>query len=186
MNEILDLTDDYNKAMEEMEETEVDELTDLENQMYSMIDKKNEKLELGRTSLINMLEVTRDKFKTVNGTNHVYQAMLDAKLYKNFDCPNLICWANDIATNFAEEFDSLVNDITDENSIEDIQELFLDRFYTRKYKFDGATDFIDELIAIQMVREIDGTCNDLLEFQKVAEEEIDKVVQKIAELENAD
>lgn len=186
MREILDLTDDYNKAVEEMEETEVDELTDLNNQLDSMIEKMNEKLILGRTSLINMLEVTRDKFRTVNGTNHVYQAMLDSKLYKNFDCPNLICWANEIAVNFAEQFDSLVNDIADENDIEDIQKLFLDRFYTSKYKFDGATDFIEELVAIQMVREIDGTCNDLLEFKKVAEEEIDKVVQKIAELQNAD
>lgn len=187
MKEILDLTDEFNKAMEEMEETEVDELTDLKNQLCSMIDKKNEKIELGRNSLIDMLKVTCDKFMTVNGTNHIYQTMLDAKLYKNYNCNELLRKANIIAINFSKKFFAVIDRITVNTSIEDIQSNFMQEFFVEKFEYgNDVFDFINELIAIQMVREIDGTCNDLLEFEKVADEEIDKVRQKIAELENAD
>lgn len=180
MNKVIDMTDEIIN-----QEPEVDEVTELKEQVESMTKQMNDKLELGRNSLINMLKVTRDKFLTVNGTNHIYQAMLDAKLYKETDCDSLISIANDAALDFSDNIGEVVEEIGDDDSIEAIQKLFMNRFYLSEYKHRSKYQFIDELIAIQMVREIDGTCNDLLEFKKVAEEEIAKVQQKIEELENA-
>lgn len=181
MDKIIDMTEEI---FEPEPATERDELS---GQLSSMTEKMNEKLELGRNSLIDMLKVTCDKFKTVNGTNHIYQMMLDAKMDKTtYDIYELIEIANNIAHQFAYQFNDIVENINDENSIDDIQKIFMERFYEPEYKYEDLFGFIRQLVAIQMVREIDGTCNDLLEFKKVAEEEIAKVQQKIDELENAD
>lgn len=178
MDKIIDMTDEITNN-----DAEVDEINELSNQYISMVEKKTEKMNLGRKSLVEMLMVTRDKFRTVNGTNHIYQAMLDAKLYKNYKCSELLADANEIAESFADCFNKIVSEIDCRvHTIEDIQTIVMHHLYTSNFTYVEETDFIEELISIQMVREIDGTCNDLLEFERVADEEINKVYDMLYEL----
>jgi hypothetical protein len=165
-------------------------IKELEEKLDSMKADKEKKLTSAKEQLIGMLEVTVDKYRTATGTAEAVRVLR----FVVGDQDVHITWANRLAWDMAIETDK-VKEKAESLDYAEMDKL-CDGFYEKEFKADdsygGNIDcgtpgnsyyrLAFELMRIDLCRNISGAAEDMVEFIKRVDEEIESTEKKLAEL----
>lgn len=167
-------------------------IKELEENLESMKTDKEKKLASAKEQLIDMLEVTVDKYRTATGTAEAIRVLR----FVVGDQDVHITWANRLAWDMAIETDKV------KKKAESLDYAEMDKlcngFYEKEFKADdsyggnieyGTLDnsyyrLAFELMRIDLCRNISGAAEDMVEFIKRVDEEIKATEEKLAELKS--
>jgi len=158
-------------------------IKELEESIDSMKKDKEAKCKAAKDQLIDMLEVTVDKYRTATG---VAEALRVLRFTFGDDLAN-IADASELAIKMAEEALAM-RDKARELPYAKMDQL-CDGFYEKEFKCDerssdlsNAFNLAFEMMRIDLCRNVGGAAEDMVEFIKRTEEEIDKTGEKLKEL----
>lgn len=158
-------------------------IKELEDKIKSMKEDKEKKCKAAKEQLINMLEVTVDKYLTATGTAEALRILRFVDGSDDID----IYWANKLALNMAAETKRMKSH-AEELSYAKMDQL-CDGFYDKKFKIDdNHTNFNKsyqlayEMMRIDLCRNVGGAAEDMVEFIKRVEEEIDQTGEELKKL----
>lgn len=163
-------------------ELSVDEkiaVKELEDKIESMKSDKEKKCELAKEQLISMLEVTVDKYRTATGTAEALRTLRFAKGDGTFTS---LQEANKLAFKLASTTNDMLNKAK-KLKYEEMDQL-CDGFYEKEFNGDTFTKLAYELMCIDLCRNVGGAAEDMVEFIKRVDEEIDTTKNKLAEYKN--
>ncbi len=161
-------------------------IKELEDKIKSMKEDKEKKCKAAKQQLIDMLEVTMDKYRTATGT---VEALRTLRFVVGDDNINLT-WANRLAWDMAIEVDKMKKK-AEQLSYAEMDQL-CDGFYEKEFKYNITTDDIDdidnvemayslafEMMCIDLCRNVGGAAEDMVEFSKRVQDEIDATCEKL-------
>ncbi len=167
-------------------------IKELEERIASMKEDKEKKCKSAKEQLINMLEITVDKYRTATGTA---EALRTLRFVVGSDEVNLSL-ANRLAWDMAVET-SKMKDKADSLAYAEMDKL-CDSFYEKEFKisypdhysnddladieFDHLYKLAFEMMRIDLCRNVGGAAEDMVEFIKRTQEEIDACGEKLKEL----
>ena len=159
-------------------------IKELEEKIVSMKKDKEAKCKAAKEQLINMLEITVDKYQTATGTaealrtlrftfgEHGYASIYDA---------------NKLADRMAHEVSSMIEQAKDLSYAE--MDKLCDGFYEKQFIVtDDSTEAEDcinlafEMMRIDLCRNVGGSAEDMVEFIKRTQEEIDATGEELKKL----
>jgi len=167
-------------------------IKELEDKIKSMKEDKEKKCRAAKEQLVNMLEVTVDKYRTATGT---VEALRTLRFVAGDDEVN-ITWANRLAWDMAVEVDKMRMK-ADSLAYAEMDKL-CDGFYEKEFKLaypetDNDIDYgpietehlyqlAFEMMRIDLCRNVGGSAEDMVEFIKRVEEEIDATGEELKKL----
>ena len=165
-------------------------IKELEEKLSSMETDKEKKLASAKDQLIDMLEITVDKYRTATGTAEALRTLR----FVVGDQDVHITWANQLAWDMAIETDKIKKKAEGLDYAE--MDKLCDGFYEKEFKADdsygGNIDYgthdnsyyrlAFELMRIDLCRNVGGAAEDMVEFIKRVDEEIENTEKKLAEL----
>ena len=149
---------------------------------------KEAKCASAKDQLIEMLEITVDKYRTATGTAEALRTLRFVVGDDEVD----ITWANHLAWDMAAEADK-IREKAESLPYAEMDEL-CDGFYEKEFKVDVKEvynedeAFIDyyrlafEMMRIDLCRNVGPAAEDMVEFIKRVQDEIDKTGEKLKEL----
>jgi len=169
---------------ENNEKLTVDEritIKELEESIEKMKVDKEAKCSSAKDQLIEMLEITVDKYRTATGTA---EALRTLRFVLGDDAVD-ITWANRLAWDMAAEADKIREKAEGLSYVE--MDKLCDGFYEKEFKvevnaFDGYYRLAFEMMRIDLCRNVGPAAEDMVEFIKRVQEEIDKTGEKLKEL----
>ena len=163
----------------------IDPIEELKQKIESMKKDKEDKCKAAKEQLINQLEITSAKYRTATGT---MEALRMLRLVVG-DSYNYIFTANKLAISMAEEVIRM-KEKAEQLPYARMDEI-CDDFYIKDYKVDECEisetdlyDFVFELMRIDLCRNVGASAEDLVEFIKRTQEEIDAVGEQLKKLKN--
>ena len=151
-------------------------IKELEDKIKSMKEDKEKKCKAAKEQLINMLEVTVDKYRTATGTA---EALRILRFAKGDDKVPI-----DTAVELAYEMSSITNAMM--NKAKDLSygemDKLCDGFYNKEYKSDSYFTLAYEMMCIDLCRNVGGAAEDMVEFIKRVESEIDQTGEELKKL----
>lgn len=173
----------------EVVKDEIDKLTvddritikELEDKIASMKADKEKKCKLAKDQLIEMLEVTVDKYRTATGTAEALRVMRFAYPDSNIAC------ACELAHKMAETTKMMLDKAKKLNYAE--MDQICDGFYDKDFHVDenfteykAANELAYEMMCIDLCRNVGGAAEDMVEFIKRVEADIDDTGKQLKEL----
>lgn len=164
---------------------EKDLIKELEDKIKSMKEDKEKKCKAAKEQLIEMLDVTVDKYRTATGTAEALRVM---RFIIGDDSKIAVHIANDIAWAMAQEVDKMKQKANELPYAE--MDKLCDGFYNKEYKMNPVTwddevvSLTFEMMRIDLCRNVGGAAEDMVEFIKRVEEEIDSVGEELKALKN--
>jgi len=169
-------------------------IKELEEKIESMKSDKEKKCKAAKEQLIDMLDVTVDKYRTATGTA---EALRTLRFVVGDDTVDLT-WANRLAWDMAVEVDKMKKK-AEQLSYAEMDQL-CDGFYDKEFKLEypvGEFDYSDietdhlyklafEMMRIDLCRNVGGSAEDMVGFIKRVQEEIDSTGEKLKELKTKD
>ena len=154
-------------------------IKELEDKIASMKADKEKKCKAAKEQLIEMLSVTVDKYRTVTGTA---EALRIVQFLNQDNLGYDLTWANKLAWDLAVEADRMREKAESLNYAE--MDQICDGFYEKEFKLDSPKvyDVAFEMMRIDLCRNVGGAAEDMVEFIKRVEEEIDACGEKLKEL----
>lgn len=153
---------------------------------------KEKKCKAAKEQLVSMLEVTVDKYRTATGTA---EALRTLRFVVGSDEVNLI-WANQLAWDMAAEVNKMCEKAR-KLSYAEMDQLCND-FYDKEFKVEYPKQFSDdelssieaehcydltfELMRIDLCRNVGDAAEDMVNFIKRVEEEIDATGEELKKL----
>ena len=156
-------------------------IKELEEKIDKMKADKETKCKAAKVQLIDMLEVTVDKYRTATGTA---EALRTIRFVVGDDEVDLT-WANKLAWDLSFEVEKMIE------KAEKLPYAEMDRlcegFYNQEFKiFDGKKDnyfnLAFELMRIDLCRNVGPAAEDMVEFIKRTQEEIDACGEELKSL----
>ena len=188
--EIKDITeaiDDANAPKDQDTEAIVAELKESIKKMES---DREVKLKAAKKQLVEMINITADKYRTATGTAEAYRVLK----FIYGDEGDMGCLLND-ACHLAHEMAEIAQDMALEASslsYDDMDKL-CEKYYTKDFNFEdmvGSEDFVscayylaEEMMCIDLCRNVGGSAEDMVGFMNRCDEEIKQVKDKLDELE---
>lgn len=167
-------------------------IKELEDEIKSMKKDKEAKCKSAKEQLVNMLDVTVDKYRTATGTAEALRVL---RFVVGSDEVNLT-WANRLAWDMAIETDK-IREKAEKLAYAEMDKL-CDGFYEKEFKLaypdhfssDEITDIHTdwdyqlafEMMRIDLCRNVGSSAEDMVEFVKRVQKEIDKTGEKLKEL----
>ena len=159
-------------------------IEELELKLASMKEDKEKKCKAAKDQLVEMLQVTADKYRTATGTAEALRVLRfvlgDEKI--QFD----IYEANSLAWRLAEVTLSMKAK-AEKLSYAEMDKL-CEGFYTKELKLqatsrdDPAITLAFEMLCIDLCRNVGGAAEDMVSFVKRTQEEIDATGEKLKEV----
>lgn len=177
--------------MSEVKATKTEKLTiddkitikELEDEIKSMKKDKEAKCKSAKEQLVGMLDVTVDKYRTATGTAEALRVLR----FANGDRDVRIVDAVDLAHQMAEEALAM-RDKANSLSYAKMDQV-CDGFYEKDFECDDrftdsahARALAFEMMRIDLCRNVGSSAEDMVEFVKRVQEEIDKTGEKLKEL----
>jgi len=170
-------------------------IKELEDKIKSMKEDKEKKCRAAKEQLVNMLEVTVDKYRTATGTAEALRVL---RFVVGNEEVNLT-WANRLAWDMAVEADR-IREKAEKLAYAKMDKL-CDGFYEKEFKLaypetDNDMDYDPietehlyklafEMMRIDLCRNVGGSAEDMVEFIKRTQEEIDATGEKLKELKKS-
>lgn len=158
-------------------------IKELEDQIKSMKKDKEAKCKSAKEQLVDMLDVTVDKYRTATGTAEALRVLR----FTNGDRDVRIVDAIDLAHQMAEEALAM-RDKADSLSYAEMDQV-CDGFYEKDFECDDrfadsahARALAFEMMRIDLCRNVGSSAEDMVEFVKRVQDEIDKTGEKLKEL----
>lgn len=183
------------KKNEDNEKITVEErmtIKELEDKIESMKADKEKKCKAAKEQLVSMLEVTVDKYRTATGTA---EALRTLRFVTGNDLANLT-WANQLAWDMAAEVNKMCEKAKKLSYAE--MDQLCDDFYDKEFRIAYPPRFSNdeipsieeehcyclafEMMRIDLCRNVGGTAEDMVEFIKRVEEEIDATGKELKKL----
>lgn len=190
---------DKNNDIKLVTADDTDAIKELEDKIESMKKDKEAKCKAAKEQLVGMLEVTVDKYRTATGTAEALRVLRFAVGEGN--TVNLT-WANRLAWDMAVEADRLREKA--ESLGYDEMDKLCDGFYEKEFKLEYPkyrddrqeyeyeeidTGFLYklafEMMRIDLCRNVGGSAEDMVEFIKRVQDEIDATREKLKELKKS-
>lgn len=155
-------------------------ISELISKISGMIRDKQAKLTSAKEQLVNQLDVTSEKYLTATG---VYEALQTIGSIKgsNEDLSFFIENAQEIAKDMSEEAHFLKLRAEETDVLE--MATILEDQYTKDYTViqSDSYDLAQELMRLNLCRNVGPACDDMAEFSKHAQEEIDDTIKELKE-----
>lgn len=167
-------------------------IKELEDKIKSMKEDKERKCKSAKEQLIETLKVTVDKYRTATGTA---EALRTLRFVVGDDEVNLT-WANRLAWDMAIEADR-IREKAEKLAYAEMDKL-CDGFYEKNFKVSYPEDFDDskwdaieqehcyklafEMMRIDLCRNVGPAAEDMVEFIKRVQEEIDATGEELKKL----
>ena len=171
------------KTKDQLKQEQIDELKE---KLESMKKDKEAKLKSAKEQLVDMLFITRDKYLTATGTAEALRTLRFAigdESYYSYS----IHQANVLAFNMAELVQKMGDKALD-LPYEKMDTLCED-FYEKHFDLAPGSDFEDdayqlafEMMKIDLCRNVGPSAEDMIEFMKRCDEDIEATEKKLAEL----
>lgn len=165
-------------------------IKELEDKIKSMKEDKEKKCKAAKEQLIDMLEVTVDKYRTATGTA---EALRVARFVYGENVNDLapaifVFLANELAREMAGVTQNMVEKAKKLNYAN--MDQLCDEFYNKDFKIDGIDDadalydLCLEMMKIDLCRNVGGAAEDMVEFIKRVQEEIDATGEELKKLKS--
>lgn len=164
-------------------------IKELEDKIKSMKEDKEKKCKAAKEQLIDMLEVTVDKYRTATGTAEALRVL---RFVVGNDELIDITWANRLAWDMAVEADR-IREKAEKLAYAEMDKL-CDGFYEKEFKvevrkvynvdeaFNDYYKLAFEMMRIDLCRNVGGAAEDMVEFIKRVQEEIDATGEELKKL----
>lgn len=153
-------------------------IKELEDRIESMKSDKEKKCESAKEQLVSMLEITADKYRTATGTAEALRIVrfVDGEDRGTVYDANKFAWCMaEVAYKMAEKAKELPYEKMDE---------LCDGFYEKEFKSSSPADLIYEMMCIDLCRNVGSAAEDMVEFIKRVDAEIEETEKKLAELKD--
>ena len=161
-------------------------IKELEDKIAGMKEDKEKKCKAAKEQLVEMLRITVDKYRTATGTAEALRVLR----FVNGDGEVNVTWANKLAWDMAFQTERMYKK-AEELSYAEMDQL-CDGFYDKEFVYD--TDEYDgveavyrlafEMMCIDLCRNVGGSAEDMVEFIKRTQEEIDATGEELKKLKN--
>lgn len=162
-------------------------IKELEDKIKSMKEDKEKKCKAAKEQLIDMLEVTVDKYRTATGTAEALRVLRFTIGHDDVD----LSWASRLAWDMAVEADK-IREKAKKLSYAEMDKL-CDGFYEKEFKVEpdhyyteaetfAEYDLAFEMMRIDLCRNVGGSAEDMVEFIKRVESEIDQTGEELKKL----
>ena len=161
-------------------------IKELEDKIKGMKEDKEKKCKAAKEQLVDMLEVTVDKYRTATGTAEALRVMRFVYGENVNDCaPTVfVCLANELAREMAGVTQDMVEKAK-KLSYANMDQL-CDGFYNKDFEIDEDADALYdlcvEMMKIDLCRNVGGAAEDMVEFIKRVEADIDDTGKQLKEL----
>lgn len=158
-------------------------IKELEGKIESMKADKENKCKAAKQQLVDMLEVTVDKYRTATGTAEALRVV-------RFVSENYSGTLNEInlANRLAHKMASVTQDMANKakNLAYAEMDQLCDGFYEKDFQYntlsDAVTELAYEMMCIDLCRNVGGSAEDMVDFIKRVDEEIKATEEKLEEL----
>lgn len=155
-------------------------IKELEGKLENMKKDKEIKCKAAKEQLVEMLEVTVDKYLTATGTA---EALRVIRFVSNDEYDEEIVAANDLAREMARTTKVMADRAKSLNYAE--MDKLCDGFYDKNFVVDEYNQEMDlayQMMCIDLCRNVGGAAEDMVSFIKRVQEEIDAVGAKLKSL----
>lgn len=163
-------------------------IKELEEQLVKMKEDKEKKCASAKEQLVSMLEITVDKYRTATGTAEALRVLRFT--VSDIDGSIDLSWPNSLAITMADVANSMK--LKAEKLDYDEMDQLCDGFYDKEFKIiAGDTDekhalncmkLAEEMMRIDLCRNVGGAAEDMVEFIKRVDAEIEVTQKKLDEL----
>lgn len=153
-------------------------IKELEDSIESMKADKEKKCSSAKDQLIEMLRVTVDKYRTATGTA---EALRTLRFVFGTDDVDLTL-ANKLAWDLSYEVQKMIEK-AQELSYANMDQL-CDGFYDKEFTDDNFFKLAFEMMRIDLCRNVGPAAEDMVEFIKRTQEEIDKTGEELKKLKS--
>lgn len=155
-----------------------DTAKEMAKSIAKMYDDRDKKATSAKDHLVSQLEVTSDKYRTANGVMAALQVVRDV-LGKTTDYAEDISIAKTVATRMANTAYEMSEKAVQLDP-EEMDQLCLG-FYDQAFSEGkgSALEMIDELMSLQLCQNVGPNAEDIAEFCKTADEEIEKAREEL-------
>lgn len=151
-------------------------IKELEDKIKSMKEDKEKKCKLAKEQLIDMLEITVDKYRTATGTAEALRVVR----FVYGDDRGIVYDANNFAWKMAEVASEMVKKAKKLPYAE--MDKLCDGFYEKEFRSSNAADLVYEMMCIDLCRNVGGAAEDMVEFIKRTQAEIDQTGEELKKL----
>ena len=158
-------------------------IKEIEDKIASMKEDKEKKCKSAKKQLIDMLEVTVNKYRTATGTAEALRVLR----FVSGDMPVDIFTANTLAIKMAVTTEDMCEKAKKLTYVE--MDKLCDGFYEKEFKVSDELSLNDqiynlafEMMCIDLCRNVGGAAEDMVEFIKRVQDEIDSTGKKLKEL----
>ena len=151
-------------------------IKELEDKIKSMKEDKEKKCKAAKEQLIDMLEVTADKYRTATGTAEALRVLR----FVQGENRAIVYDANNLAQSMAGVAEKMVEKAKSLPYAE--MDNLCDGFYEKDFKSSNAADLAYEMMKIDLCRNVGGAAEDMVEFIKRVQEEIDQTGEELKKL----
>lgn len=162
---------------EELDKAVAQELVD---KLQSMTEDRSKKCEAAKNQLIESLKVTADKYRTATG---VMEALRVLRMVNDSSCDGEFDTAKTLASWMVNEVNKLT-DKAEKLSFAEMDQLCDGAYETDFISIDefNSLDLAFELMRLDLCRNVGPAAEDMIEFQKRVDEEINQTESKLNEL----
>ena len=173
MSEIKKVVD---KDVKDLNRESADEIID---KIAKMESDREAKLKAAKKQLVEMIEITADKYRTATGTAEAYRILrfIYGEQYNNIE------YLLKTACRLAHEMADITQDMAyeaNELSYENMDKL-CNKYYNKDFDITGlgddpdvmAFDLANEMMSIDLCRNVGGAAEDIVSFYNRSQEEID-------------
>lgn len=163
---------------------------ELVDQLFRMMDDRDKKCKSAKEQLIENLKITADKYRTATGVLEAMRVIRTIlKSDDILDTTTLIYRSKNLAITMAKVANKMAEDADDLAYVK-MDEL-CDGYYNPHFAdnaelipdYDVATEMAEELMRLDLCRNVGPACEDLVAFIDRIEEEIACVTKKLEELD---
>lgn len=163
---------------------EVDPKEELQQKLDKMIEDRDKKCAAAKTQLVDMLDVTVNKYLTATGVAEAFRILE----FLHLDNERVGCAAA-LAIKMADYSSSMKKKV-EELSYEDMDKVcegFYDEDFANKIihleEYDAKIMLAEQMMCIDLCRNVGGAAEDMVSFVKRVEEEIEATKKALADLE---
>ena len=158
-----------------------DQIAELEDKLDKMDEDREAKCKAAKEQLIEMIDITKDKYRTATGVAEALRVIRFVDVYDGDHVKEL-----DIAHDLAIQMAGVCWEMSEKAKSLDynVMDKLCDGFYNKS--FAGSDDSLAyEMMKIDLCRNVGGAAEEMVEFWKHVQEEIDDTCRVLDELEKS-
>lgn len=180
-NNVVEIKKNEDKPSKILDREVAQELVD---RIKKMVDDRDKKCDQAKTQLRDQLKITADKYRTATGTMEALRVlrMVNDGKPSDMEIFEELAKARTMAADMVKEVSTLVK------RAEDLGWAEMDKLCEGAYEEDfvskefSAFDLAFELMRLDLCRNVGPAAEDMVEFQKRADNEINETIAKLNEL----